>query len=311
MIEQVRASFNKKPADIPVIAVTGGKGGTGKTTVAVNLATALSDKGHRVLFVDADADSPTAAIVLGVQLNLFEEVETFVPRIISARCDRCGKCAEACRPHALIQIAGKEPMFFEELCSGCEACLLACPSQAIEKGKKAIGYLRHAIRPTMTLIEGGLKPSESRSAQVVTAAKDAAFERARMGFHDIMIVDTSPGTHCNVVQGLRGADLALAVTEPTPLGTYDLTLMMRLLTMLGIPCKVVLNKANLAGGEREPVLQVARRYGSEVIAEIPVDMNLFKSYVAGEPLVRTRPDSQAAQSIMKLADAFIHLLPAK
>jgi MinD superfamily P-loop ATPase len=308
LTEHVTASFNRKPVDIPVIAVTGGKGGTGKTTVAVNLAVAIGGKGHRVLFVDADVDSPTAAIVLGIPQEIAERVETFLPKILDAKCNRCGKCAEACRPHALIQIADKQPMFFEELCSGCEACKLACPLEAIDEGKKVIGHVHHGTRGDLTFIGGELKPNEARSAQVVTASKDAAFAWAKTNSYDVMIVDTSPGTHCNVVQALRGADLALAVTEPTPLGAHDLTLILRLISVLGIPSKVVVNKADLPGAQSQPISEIAKCYGSEIIMQIPVDKSLFKSYVAGEPLVATHPKTAAAQSIAKLADSVTSLI---
>jgi len=306
----MRASFNAKPVDLPLIAVTGGKGGTGKTSVAVNLAAAIGGMGRRVLFVDADVDSPTAAIVFGIPQELAQRVEIFLPRILDMKCNGCGKCAEACRAHALIQIADKKPMFFDELCAGCEACKLACPFDAIGEAKKVIGYVRHGTRGNLTFIGGELKPNEARSAQVVTATKNAAFASAKTNSYDVMIVDTSPGTHCNVVQALRGADLALAVTEPTPLGAHDLRLILRLTSVLGIPTKVVVNKADLPGAQSQSVSEIAKCYASEIIMEIPVDKTLFESYVAGEPLIATHPNTPAAQSIAKLADAVTCLFPA-
>jgi MinD superfamily P-loop ATPase len=305
LISDITSVFNRKIANIPVIAVTGGKGGTGKTTVAVNLAAALGMKGYRVLLVDADVDSPTAAIALGLQPQLVQHVESFVPKILEAECGACGKCAEACRAHALIQIAGRKPMFFDELCSGCEACLLACPLNAIERGSKVIGFIHQAARDNVSYIGGELKPNETRSAQVVAATKDAAFSYARQDSRDIAVVDTPPGTHCNVVHSLRGADVALAVTEPTPLGTHDLNLILRLASLLGIPCKVVLNRSDMPGHDRDAVAEVARSGESEVIAAIPVDSALFESYSEGEPLVTEHPNSPAAGSIMKLAELSI------
>jgi MinD superfamily P-loop ATPase len=308
LISDITSVFNRKTVNIPVMAVTGGKGGTGKTSVAVNLAAALGMKGYRVLLVDADVDSPTAAIALGVLPQLFQQVQAFVPTIVEAECGACGKCAEACRAHALIQIAARKPMFFDELCSGCEACRLACPFRAIERGSKVIGFVHWAVRDNVRYIGGELKPNEIRSAQVVAATKDAAFSNARLDSCDVMIVDTPPGTHCNVVHSLRGADLALAVTEPTPLGTYDLSLILRLASMLGIPCKVVLNRADMPGHDNNAVAEVARCGKSQVIADIPTDGALFKSYAAGKPLVTTHPNSPAARSIMKLAELLIQQL---
>jgi MinD superfamily P-loop ATPase len=306
LIKNVIEAFNKKTVDIPIIAVTGGKGGTGKTSIAVNLAVSLSKKGHRILLVDADVDSPTTAIVLGVQPKPIQEVQTFIPRIVEAKCNKCGKCSEACRAHALIQIKDKYPMFFEELCSGCEACLLACPLEAIEDGRKTVGHVYNATGDSVSFIGGELKPNETRSAQVITATKELAFKQATQESYDIMIVDTPPGTHCNVVQSLRGADLALAVTEPTPLGIYDLDLILKLASTLGILTQVVINKADLPGQDKEGVLEVAKHYGTEVISEVPVDRKLFQSYVAGSPLITAYPGSPAATALMKLAEAVLN-----
>ena len=305
LTRSVIEAFNRKPVDIPIVAVTGGKGGTGKTSIAVNLAASLSKKGHRVLLVDADVDSPTTGIVLGVQPKPVQGVETFTPRITKAKCDKCGRCVEACHAHALIRVADKYPMFFEELCSGCEACLLACPQKAIESGGKIIGYVYHTQVDNMSFVGGELKPNEARSAQVVTATKDLAFKQARREKHDIMIIDTPPGTHCNVVQSLRGSDLALAVTEPTPLGVHDLDLILELTSKLGIWTQVVTNRADMPGQDREKVLEIANRYGIEVISEVPVDEKLFQSYVAGTPIVTAYPDSPAAAAIWRISESIL------
>jgi MinD superfamily P-loop ATPase len=305
LVDKVIQVFNKKPVDTPVIAVTGGKGGTGKTSVAVNLAAALSGKGCRVLLVDTDVDSPTTAIVLGRQPQPVREVKTFIPKIIEAKCNKCGKCSEACRAHALIQIVDKYPMFFEELCSGCEACLLACPQEAIERGDKIVGRICHAPGGSLSFIGGELKPNEARSAQVVTATKDEAFRQASRQSFDIIVVDTPPGTHCNVVQSVKGADLALAVTEPTPLGIYDLDLILKLTSTLGIQTRVIINKADIPGQNRMGVLEVAKRYGTDVISEIPIDKRLFQSYVDGKPIVTLSCNSPAAEAIMKLAEQIL------
>ena len=48
------------------IGVYSGKGGVGKTTVAVNLAVTLAQKGHAVGLMDTDIDCPNASRVLGV-----------------------------------------------------------------------------------------------------------------------------------------------------------------------------------------------------------------------------------------------------
>ncbi|MEP1214552.1 MAG: AAA family ATPase [Marinobacter sp.] len=47
------------------LAITGGKGGVGKTSVALNLSLTLAREGHRVLLLDADTDLANVSIMLG------------------------------------------------------------------------------------------------------------------------------------------------------------------------------------------------------------------------------------------------------
>jgi ATP-binding protein involved in chromosome partitioning len=53
-----------------VIAVGAGKGGVGKTTVAVNLAVALTQAGSRVGMIDGDMYGPNVPIMLGLSTEL-------------------------------------------------------------------------------------------------------------------------------------------------------------------------------------------------------------------------------------------------
>ena len=52
-----------------VIGVASGKGGVGKTTVSVNLAMALAERGIRVMVLDADLGLANAQLALGVRTN--------------------------------------------------------------------------------------------------------------------------------------------------------------------------------------------------------------------------------------------------
>jgi MinD superfamily P-loop ATPase len=258
-----------------------------------------------VLLVDTDVDSPTTATVLGVKPQPVKEVKVFIPEISEVRCSKCGRCAEACRAHALIQITDKYPLFFEELCSGCKTCLLVCPEQAIENGRRAIGRVLQATGSGINFVGGELNPGETRSAKVVTATKDLAFRLAGEEDYDIIVIDTPSGTHCNVVQSLRGSDLALAVTEPTPLGVYDLDLILKLTSRIGIPTRVIINKADLPGQDKVAVHKISEHYSAHVDFEVPVDHSLFESYVNGKPVVLERPHSPAAVAIRNMAESIL------
>ena len=62
-----------------IIAVGAGKGGVGKTTVAVNLAIALSRAGSRVAIIDGDIYGPNVPIMLGINTQLTTDGQKIVP----------------------------------------------------------------------------------------------------------------------------------------------------------------------------------------------------------------------------------------
>jgi ATP-binding protein involved in chromosome partitioning len=62
-----------------VIAVGAGKGGVGKTTLAVNFAIALARTGARVGLIDGDIYGPNVPIMLGVRTQLQHDGEKIMP----------------------------------------------------------------------------------------------------------------------------------------------------------------------------------------------------------------------------------------
>jgi len=64
----LRAELRTPDAASPVqvIAVTGGKGGTGKTSIAVNLATALAQNGRKTMLLDGDLGLSNCDVLLGL-----------------------------------------------------------------------------------------------------------------------------------------------------------------------------------------------------------------------------------------------------
>lgn len=63
---RVRTAAQPAQRTIPVIAITSGKGGVGKTCVAVNLAAMLTRRGHRVALLDADMGLANADLLCGL-----------------------------------------------------------------------------------------------------------------------------------------------------------------------------------------------------------------------------------------------------
>jgi ATP-binding protein involved in chromosome partitioning len=62
-----------------VIAVGAGKGGVGKTTVAVNLAIALAKAGSKVGIIDGDIYGPNVPIMLGIKTQLTTDGKKILP----------------------------------------------------------------------------------------------------------------------------------------------------------------------------------------------------------------------------------------
>ncbi len=302
MSEEIAKFFHIKPVSTPIVAITGGKGGTGKTTVAVNLAVALKMHGKNVMLVDLDVDCPNDAVLFGKKLENGEEITFFKPKINTEKCVKCGKCAEACLENALVYVKDQFPVFFEELCSGCAACKLVCPVDAIEEDHKVLGKVYISEVDGIRLISGELKPTEARSPLVAFKTKQKTYEVAEKENLDIILVDTAPGVHNPVVRALQGADYALAVTEPTPLGAHDLSRILDLTKSLDISTSVVLNRADIKGGFKKVIYDICEKYDAKIVSEIPFDEKLIEAYIRGVPVVKLFPDSSSAKAIFKLAD---------
>jgi MinD superfamily P-loop ATPase len=294
---EVIEAFHRKDFTSPVIGVTGGKGGVGKTTVAINLACALADRGLHVALIDADVDGPNAAILLSIGLENQAKVYMTMPMIDAGRCNFCGDCVRICRLHGLFLPRGKPPLLLGE-CNGCEACILACTTGAISRGRKPVGATYKSRLGNLALYTGVLMPGLEESAFVVNAVKNRAFAEAEQ--FDIILVDTSPGAHCNVINALQGANSAMVVTEPTPLGAHDLDLILSLLNLLALSGSVVLNRADLPGDNKK-IQEIARNHKMEIVQEIVMDEMLVKSYAAGIPVVRDHPEAPSARVFMRLA----------
>ncbi len=271
------------------IAITGGKGGTGKSTIAVALATVLA-KDKKVLLIDADVDCPGDDLLLGMKLEKLADVESMIPAFDFKKCIQCGKCAQNCPEQAIVFTKGRNPIFIADQCIGCRACKIVCPTRAISESKQIIGEIFIAKKANLTVLSGRMKPGVEESSLVVNAVKKE-MEKDIKNF-DYIIIDTAAGTHCPVIAALSGSDLALAVTEPTPLGAHDLDLILMLTEKLKVKTKVILNRFNI--GLENIVQKVVKEHQTEIIAKIPYSQEIEKNYCAGNPI-----EHQAIEKIIK------------
>ncbi len=207
-----------------ILAVASGKGGTGKTTVALNLARAW---GGPVQLLDCDVEEPNVHLFLELSGTEREIVSIPVPEVDESLCDGCGECGKFCQYHAIVSF-GTAPLIFAEMCHGCGGCALVCPRKAIREIKRRIGAVETARAGDIVLIQGRLDVGSAMAPPLIREVK----ARMRPGLPAIL--DAPPGTSCPVVATLRGADFAALVTEPTPFGLHDLELAVETVREIGL-----------------------------------------------------------------------------
>ena len=258
------------------IAVASGKGGTGKTSVAVNLALSLG--GVQVL--DCDVEEPNAHILLRPEVEETIPVELLVPKIIEDRCDYCGECARFCQYNALF-VVGETAMVFPELCHSCGGCSIVCPRDAIVEEPRQIGRVLKGSAGDIDLVYGEINVGEPLSVPVISAVK----KHIREG--STVILDAPPGTACPVVETVHGTDFCLLVTEPTPFGLHDLQIAVEVVRELGVPMGVVVNFAGI--GDRG-VYDFCEKRDIPIMMEIPFDRRIAELYSRGTPFVAAMPE---------------------
>lgn len=298
------------------IAVASGKGGTGKTTVAVNLSLSIAEKA-RVLVLDCDVEEPNAHLFLEPDIARADEASVPIPVVDPERCDGCGMCAEVCAYNALAVIrpgseageksgrrkstggdkAGARVLVFDHLCHGCGACSRLCPRGAITETGKRIGVVEWGRAGRLWFAHGRLDVGQIMSPPLIRRVKELGGWRYGTGGSTpgaqtasgdgsvepgVVIIDAPPGTSCPVISAVQGCDVCVLVTEPTPFGMHDLELAAGMLRNMNIPAGVVINRDGIGDSRVEEFCETRN---IPVLARIPFSEQAAKLYSAGLPLV--------------------------
>lgn len=259
------------------IAIASGKGGTGKTTVSVNLARTL---GVPVQLLDCDVEEPNAHLFLKGN-KIKEEIVTIpIPEVDEALCDGCGECGKFCKYHAIVTF-GTAPLIFPELCHGCGGCTMVCPPKAIREIGRRIGVVETIKSEHITLIGGRLDVGVAMAPPLIRAVKD------RLSDNMPAILDAPPGTSCPVIAAIRETDIVLLVTEPTPFGLNDLSLAVDMVRELQIPFAVIVNRMGSGDGR---VHDFCKKENIPILIDIPDDRRIAEAYSRGILMVDALPE---------------------
>ena len=260
-----------------IISIASGKGGTGKTTIATNLAVSLKSD---VQILDCDVEEPNSHLFIQPVIEEVKTITTPVPEVDMEKCSLCGKCGEICQFKAIVVIADTV-LPFHELCHSCGGCMEVCPEKAITETGRELGVIEQGHRNALEFVHGRLRVGEAMSPPLIKKVR----EYTRPGI--LTIIDAPPGTSCPVIACMTGADFVLLVTEPTPFGLHDLKLAVGAVKILGIPCGLVINRSDIGNDQ---VKVYAEQEDIPVLMEIPFDRRIAEAYSKGKMIVEVMPE---------------------
>lgn len=261
------------------IAIASGKGGTGKTTVATNLAWLASHNGLATAYLDCNAEAPNGHLFLRPVIEERREVVRVIPQVDVTRCTLCNRCGEICQFSAIV-CSGKEVLTFPDLCHGCGGCQLVCPTHAISDVPRVVGVVEIGSSGPLRFAQGRLDVGETTSQPVIRAVKQVILPA------HLLIYDAPPGTAGPMMETVRGSDYVVLVTEPTPFGLHDLKMAIDVVRSMKLNFGVVIDRA--LSGFKE-TRQLCQQEGISILGEIPDVMAIAEAYSEGKLAIESVP----------------------
>jgi MinD superfamily P-loop ATPase len=263
------------------IAIASGKGGTGKTTIATNLAYTIAQMGRQVQYLDCDVEEPNGHIFLKPNIEKTRAVTVDVPQVDLEKCTGCGKCSEICQYSAIVHLKDNNVLTFEQLCHSCGGCFLVCPSDAIKPKPLDIGDIEFGKAGKIDFVHGRLRIGYVRTVSLIKEVK------SHIKQDSLAILDVPPGTSCPVVEVVKKADFVLLVTEPTPFGLNDLKLAVGLVREMKLPFAVIINRYGIGDDEVE---RYCKTENIDIALKLPDDRRIAEAYSTGRMIVAALPE---------------------
>ena len=276
-----------------IVTVASGKGGTGKTTVAVNLALSLKNPN---LF-DCDVEEPNVHTLLHPKKVITKDVNVPTPKVNEDLCTLCGKCGDFCQFNAIF-VGKTKVLVFDKICHSCGGCAIVCPESAISEYARTVGEIKTSQVEGLQLTSGELKIGEPMAVPVIKAVKE------RIVRDEVNILDAPPGTSCTVIETVQESDYVVLVTEPTPFGLHDLMMTVDVVDRLGVPYGVVINRSTIGN---EDTAKFLREKGIPILMEIPFDREIAELYSKGIAFVKVIPEYRVKfQEMMRYIEEVVN-----
>ncbi len=285
-----------RPVEFVVLS---GKGGTGKTSITAAFAS-LADK---TVFTDCDVDAADLHLILSPDVYRQEDFASGSKALIdSEKCTNCSLCMDLCRFNA-IKTDGSDVVIDEYACDGCGLCALACPENAINIKEYSNNQINFANCRFGTLIYGKLGIAEENSGKLVSKIRQHARETAGILHASYIITDGPPGIGCPAISSVTGADLVVAITEPTLSGWHDLNRLIEMIGRFRTPVYVIINKYDLNEEMSDTIENNLKNKSIDILGKIPYDESMLHALLEGKSICEFMPDGLLSQEIKRMWNA--------
>jgi len=274
--------------EVKEVVVISGKGGTGKTSIVASFA-ALANS---AVLADCDVDAADLHLLLKPDIKQTHDFTGGkLASIITKKCIGCGRCEEVCYFGAAVfngpanDVAERTYTIDPIACEGCSVCFHFCPVDAIEFNDAVNGQWFVSDTRFGPMVHARLRPGEENSGKLVSLIRKQAKKIANELNKDLMIVDGSPGIGCPVIASISGADLVLAVTEPTVSGQHDLGRVVELTKHFQIPTLVCINKYDINLEIAKEIEQEAQQRDLKLAGKVAYDIAVTKALLEAKSVV--------------------------